>query len=219
MSNSSIGKKIVKIGSPVLNNYDNRMRSGRTQVFYTGNDSRDFERYRAEDGGRNHAVEMHDKPDTIRVDPPEKHYYAEKIEGEWWWVNGCAECNGEPRDWMTYVECEKHDVCRTCSTPRSELKENPWGGKHGWQCKPCADKESAALKADRLSEFEAAGYDEHDFMGRDEVVCPHCASSYMPNDFHGLNEKTEVCDVCDGEFSIEIKYSVLFSTKRLEVVE
>lgn len=120
--------KICKINNNRISGYKKRTRSGSTQIFYTGNDNRDFKRYKLEGGGAKPNVEMHDKPDTIRLVPPEKHYYAKLIDSEWWWVNGCAECNGRPRDWMTYIECEKHNVCRTCKNPRID-GVSAWAGK------------------------------------------------------------------------------------------
>ena len=91
--NKPADKKICKINDERLIGYVKRTRSGSTQVFYTGTDSRDFERYRADGGGSSHSVKMHDKPDVINLPAPEKHYYSELIDGEWWWVNGCGECN------------------------------------------------------------------------------------------------------------------------------
>jgi len=203
-------KKISKIGDPRLSEYTQRTRSGRIQVFYTGTDNRDFARYKAEGGGTGVAVEMHDKPDVIRLEPPERHWYAELIDGEWWWLNGCGECNGEPRSWSTYIECEKHNVCRTCEIPRAELKEPPWGGANGWQCKPCADAEREALKRERLLAVAEKEYDEYDYMNRGRVVCPHCETAYSPDDPESSEEKE--CEICGGKYSLEVEYEVRYST-------
>jgi hypothetical protein len=204
-------QKICKIADERLAEYTQRTRSGSEQVFYTGNDERDFDRFRKEGGGRGHHVKMHDKPDTIRLQPPERHYYAHLIDGEWWWVNGCAECNGRLRDWMTYKECEKHDVCRTCSTHRADIKETPWGGKNGWQCKTCHAAEREALRSERLQEVNSEEYDELDFMGCDEVKCPHCGTSHEPDEIIGGGE--ESCEVCGGSYSLEVEYSATYTTK------
>lgn len=203
-------KKICKIGDERLVGHTNRTRSGATQIFHTGNDSRDFERYRAEGGGRVGNVEMHDKPDTIRLEPPEKHYYAKLIDGEWWWVNGCAECNGMARDWMTYVECEKHDVCRTCGTARAKLVEAPWAGKQGWQCKPCMDSDRKALKHQRLAEVAAGEYDEYDYKFQDKMKCPHCGTATEPDGETPDGEQE--CSVCGGKYLVEADYNVTYST-------
>ena len=203
-------KKICKIQDPRLAGYTNRTRSGSHQVFYTGNDSRDFDRYHAEGGASNHSVKMHDKPDTIQLEPSEKHHYAELIDGEWWWLNGCAECNGNPRDWMTYIECDKHNVCRSCRASRSEITEPPWGGKSGWQCVPCANAEKAALKLERLQAMAAKEYDEWDYQNQDEVICPHCEYSFQPDSDDP--DGSEQCEVCDGEYTVDTEYSRTFST-------
>lgn len=210
--------KVGKINDPRIKDYVNRTRSGRTQVFYTGNDSRDWDRYRAEGGNRNPGVEMHDKPDTIKIEPPERHLYAELIDGEWWWLNGCAECNGRERDWMTYIECEKHDVCRTCKTHRSEITETPWGGKHGWQCKPCADREHEEEKQAALAAMPEE-YDEWDYYHEDSVKCPHCNYEFEDSGDGELYEEgtTEKdCPRCDNTFELEVSISFNYTMKRKE---
>lgn len=203
--------KVSKIDDPRLTDYVNRQRNGATQVFYTGDDPRDFTRYRCELGGIKPNVKMHNKPDTIEIAAPEKHLYAELIEGEWWWVNGCGPCNGEERGWGTYIECEKHDVCRTCSIPRKQLTETPWGGSNGWQCKPCADTAAETLRATRLAEVAAKEYDEWDYYHTDKVVCPHCGTSYAPDG--EVTDGKENCGVCGGEYSIEVDYTVTYTTE------
>ena len=43
------------------------------------------------------------------IDPPEQHIFAELIDDQWFWVNGCAECKGEePTYRNTYIKCVKH---------------------------------------------------------------------------------------------------------------
>lgn len=202
--------KVEKINDPRLVNYTNRTRSGSEQVFYTGSDERDFERYRAEGGGSKPNVKMHDKSDTIRLRHAEKHLFAELIDGEWWWVNGCYECNGLERDSMCYVECDQHDVCRSCNTPRSEIKDSVRGGKHGWQCKPCEEKESLKRKREALAAVADDDFGEWDFRNNDKVVCPHCKSEYTPDE---PSDGDEACDVCGGEFTVEIEYSISYTTK------
>lgn len=204
-------KKVEKINDSRLVNYTNRTRSGNEQIFYTGTDSRDFDRYKADQAASNSTnVKMHDKPDTIRLKHAERHFFAELIDGEWWWVNGCYECNGLERDWMCYVECDQHNVCRTCKTPRSEIKDSVWGGKHGWQCNSCEAEESLKRKRDALAAVADEEFDEWDFRNNDEVVCPHCKSKYNPDE---PRDGAQTCDVCDGEYELEIEYSVSYTTK------
>ena len=211
-------KKIEKINDPRLTGYTNRTRNGATQVFYTGNDSRDWERYRADGGGQKANVVMHDKPDTINIEPPEKHLYAELINGEWWWVNGCAECNGRPRDWITYIECDQHNVCRTCAATYSELTEPPWGGKNGWQCKPCADAEHEQKKQEALDAMPTGeDYNEWDFFNNSSALCPHCRYEFESaddSDFYEPGEKTIECPRCDQELEMEVEISFSYTTRR-----
>lgn len=204
-------KKVCKINDARIAGYKNRTRSGREQVFYTGSDERDFERYRAEGGNTKHGVEMHDKPDTIRMQPPEKHYYAKLINGEWWWVNGCGQCNGRQRDFSTYIECETHDVCRTCQESRSNV-DTAWGGKDGWQCGECHDREAAEARTTALEKVASREYDEWDYRHTDNIVCPHCASFYE-FDYCDVPEGDEICEVCGGEYTVEPCYSVTFTTE------
>ena len=215
MSKLTKDAKVSKIEDSRLSGYTNRSRSGSEQVFYTGSDARDFDRYRAEGGNKGHGVKMHDKPDTIRLRPPEKHYYAELIDGEWWWLNGCAECNGRPRDsWGSYIECEKHGVCRTCRCTHQELSEPPWGGKDGWQCVPCNNAQKDAIKRERLSAVAAKEYRDFDYWCNESVVCPHCESTHEPETSDGdPDDDAAECDVCGGIYSITANYTTTYTTK------
>lgn len=175
-----------------------RIRSGPTQLFYSHGDRR---------------------TPVAAIEPDEKHYYAELIDGVWCWVNGCAECNGQPRDWMTYIECDKHNVCRTCKTPRSQLKEAPWGGEHGWQCKPCADIEHEADKSAALAAMPEE-HDEMDYHFEDKPRCPYCDLEFEVDseEIDGMLgiEKERECGRCDHIFTIEAEMSITYSTNRAD---
>src|SRR5271168_4613785 len=84
-----------------------RIRNGSHQVFYKS-ENRSFE-------------------SDFVIEPPLKHVYAELTDGQWYWVNGCDECHGREGTWLTYIKCEKHDVCHQCKTSRKELKQSVWG--------------------------------------------------------------------------------------------
>lgn len=165
--------------------------------------------------GRDFMSNNPDSCDAI-IAAPEKHYMAKLVEGVWWWVNDCAKCCGHERDWMG-SECDKHDVCRTCGASRSEIKETPWGGNHGWQCVPCADAESKAAKIEALEKMQAkvdrGEYDSWDYRGQDNIKCPHCDHEYEPCTADGVPEGKETCGVCGGEFSITPDYSISYSTE------
>jgi hypothetical protein len=173
-----------------------RIRSGRKQEFHDPNN-------------RSHPSEGAD----VTLIPPRPELYAENIDGQWYWVNGCAECNGKPRDcWMSYIECETHNVCRTCKTPRKALTAIPWAGKHGWQCQPCADAEREATKAERLAAIAAEDYDESDYENLNEIKCPHCGTAYEP-DGEVYDRSVDECEICGGQYSVEVEYTVTYSTK------
>ncbi len=66
------------------------------------------------------------------IEPLEMHMDLEPEGCGWKWVNGCEECNGKPRGWSTYIECDKHNVCRKCARSRQEITGAAWGGAKGW---------------------------------------------------------------------------------------
>lgn len=161
---------------------------------------------------------MSNNPDSCNaiIAAPEKHYMAKLIDGVWWWINDCSQCCGHGRDWMG-SECDKHNVCRTCQTHRSKLTDIPWGGKHGWQCKPCADAESKAAKTEALEAMQAkvdrGEYESWDYSSNDNIKCPHCDNEYEPCTADGVPEGKEECGVCGGEFYVEPEYSISYSTQ------
>lgn len=163
-----------------------RTRSGRTQVFIE----------------KKGNVEV-----SFSLEHEKRSMYAELIDEQWYWVEGCAECNGEPRDWLTYIECEEHDRCRCCGINRKDLKEAPWGGKHGWQCKPCADIEAAGIREDA---FDKLNGEDPDCDYRDEIICPHCGSTLCSDELH---ESQDIeCHVCEGEIYLEVEYTASYTT-------
>ncbi len=173
-----------------------RIRSGRTQLFRRK--------------GLDNNFTSKDNADVI-LTHENKAMYAKLIDGKWYWVSGCAECNGKPRDcWGSYIECEKHDVCKICAKPRSDFKEAVWGGKDGWKCNSCQEVLDAEVRRAAFEKLASKEYDEWDFRGTDNIVCPHCGSSY--NHDCDIPEDKEECRVCGGEYNVEPEYSVTFST-------
>lgn len=177
-----------------------RVRSGSTQLF------------RPKETGQQREF-LSAKNATVVLTQPSKELYAEldEADGRWYWVSGCAECNGKPRDWMTYIECDKHNVCRTCKCHRSALTEAPWGGKNGWQCKPCASREHEERKAAALAAVDGSDID-HDHT--DKPTCPYCGHEAEMVD--GWEEGDELeCGVCDGEFVIrDMEITFHYTTRK-----
>jgi len=213
-------KAICKIEDDRIEGYTQRQRGGSTQVFYKGSDPRDFERYRKEGGGVMPNIEMHLKPDTIEIEPPVVSYYAELIDGVWWWVNGCSECNGRPRaSWKSYIECDKHNVCRSCGCSRQELTEPPYGGSSGWICKPCAK-----IEHDREKAIALAAMPDHftpwDYHGLYDVKCPYCDYKFSDcSDHLEADSHKEECPRCDNVFEVTADHSVTFDCSRIEEKE
>lgn len=211
-------RKICLIGDDRLKGYVNRTRDGAKQVFYTGNDCRDWDRYKAE-GGHKGNVEMHDKADTIYIRPEEQSHYSLLIDGEWWWVDGCNQCNGRPRSGFGYMgECNKHDVCVTCGIHRDDVKDTPWGGRDGWQCKPCAEAEHKAEKQRALAAMpEKEDFYAYDYHGVDEITCPYCAYEMSDSwECADHSDEDHECPRCDNVFKVDAVHSLTFDCNRLE---
>lgn len=147
---------IEKINDPRLTSDMDRTRSGPTQLFRRDYGDRQFTREENAD-----VILKHEK----------REYYAEFIEGEWYWVNGCYECSGDKRDWMGYSTCEKHDVCRSCRRDRKSAVIC-WGGKEGWECNYCKEERERIELAEALEKMPE--YDENDYWHKDELTCPYC---------------------------------------------
>lgn len=146
----------------------------------------------------------------VRLDPPEVGLYAERIDGAWYWVSGCAKCNGSGEKY-SYSVCEKHNVCRLCSTHRSKLTEAPWGHPEGFTCKSCQDAEDAVAKAAALAKVAETDYDEWDYRSQDECKCPHCATIiHIESEDYG--DQSMTCDICGGTFELVVEYAVQFTT-------
>lgn len=179
-----------------------RIRNGAQQLFRRNYNDREITR-----------VENAD----VALDPPERHFYAELIDGVWCWVNGCAECNGEPRCWTTYIECYTHNVCRSCNTPRSQLAKPPHGGQNGWQCQPCNAAEHEAEKAAALAAMPD-DFCAHEYQHEDTPRCPYCNFELHveSEDISGMldSEQEEECPRCDHVFMIEAECSISYSTSR-----
>jgi len=174
-----------KINDSRLTSTMTRVRSGVTQIFTEKNGC------------------------TIEIEPPKKSWYAELIDGEWFWLEGCAECLGKPRDWMTYIECDEHNRCRTCGTKRSDIKDAVWGGKHGWQCFECHDAEALETKELALEKFKEEELDEFDFHMLDQIKCPHCGSELYSDETYESEDRT--CEICGGEMKIEVEHTRTFT--------
>lgn len=147
----------------------------------------------------------------VSLRPPENGLYAERIDGSWYWISGCAKCNGTGEKY-SYVTCDKHNVCRLCSTHRSKLTETPWGHPDGFTCKPCQDAEDAVAKAEALAKVAENDYDEWDYHAQDQCKCPHCATViHIESEDYG--DKNMDCDTCGGQFELTTEYSVTFTTR------
>ena len=147
----------------------------------------------------------------VELEAPEKGLYAERIDGAWYWVSGCAKCNGNGEKW-SYIVCDKHNVCVTCGAHRSTLTEAPWGHPEGFRCKPCQDCIDATAKADALAKVAETEYDEWDYRSQDQCKCPHC-STVINLETEDYSDKDMSCDTCGGDFSLTIEYSVSFTTE------
>jgi hypothetical protein len=139
--------------------------------------------------------------------------YAELIEGEWWWMEGCAECNGDPRDWMTYVECDEHNRCRTCGTKSKDLAPGvtKWGGKPGWQCDNCKQDQIRKAK----ESFAKKELEDYHFKYNEKAICPHCGcQNHIDLGEINLSESEFECGFCESVFMVEVHLDITYSTAK-----
>ena len=171
-----------------------RIRNGKTQLFRERNPSdRTF---------------INKENSDVTLEHKNKEMFSELIDGEWYWVSGCAECNGNERGHNSYIECEKHDVCSCCGISRKELNDSVWGGHKGWTCKPCMEAKELEI---RRKAFEKLDGEEPDCYYTDEIICPHCGSEICKDEIRESQE-TE-CGVCGGEVEVEVEYILNYTTK------
>lgn len=151
--------------------------------------------------------ETEDLP-TLELTPPQRGLKSEFIDGAWYWVVGCEKCLGTSNGWDYFV-CDEHNVCVDCQTHRSEIVGSAWGTREGFRCSPCQTALDQKLKREALEKVASNDYDEWDYKHNDEIVCPHCGTSYEPDE---PRDGKETCDICGGEYELEIEYSVTYST-------
>ena len=117
---------------------------------------------------------------------------------------------------MISIKCDKHDVCVTCSIPRKDLTEIPWGHPKGFKCKPCAWKEHELEKAEALSKMSKF-YDEWNYDSLDQMTCPYCDYEFDgSHDYYESDEEEVECGRCDNKFTVTAIPSVTFTTARIE---
>lgn len=167
-----------------------------------------------------HMQEFSNGQTEFQIEPPERHIYADLIDGVWHWVNGCAECRGEPRSWTTYIECDKHNVCQDCGCSRDSLDEPPWSHAEGWICKPCMTIRENVEKEEALSQCEPVT-NSWELYSNDHARCPYCGYKHEPsydtfgNDAYEPDHVFEhTCWVCDNTFAVETIVSFTYTTAK-----
>jgi hypothetical protein len=176
-----------------------RIRNGESQMFRdTKQDDRSFI-------GRENA-------DVILTHPTDVAMYAELIDNEWYWVTGCSECKGEERGWVTYIECDRHNICSSCSIPSKNLEEGVkrWGGKKGWTCGTCKDIKDLEIRETAFEKFNEEEHSEWDFTSNDEIICPHCGTELSSDEVYESQDME--CYVCEGEIEVDVEFALTYST-------
>jgi len=146
----------------------------------------------------------------LRLDPPEKGLYAERIDGAWYWVCGCEKCLGNFEK-HSYIVCDDHNRCDTCAKHRSEFHEAVWGTRGGWRCNACRDHIHEERKAAALAAAKESGHNEYDCQNEDEIICPYCATKQSSDDANESAIDSE-CGTCGGIFDVEVEFTRSFST-------
>lgn len=158
------------------------------------------------------------------ITPPERSWYSKEIDGIWHWVEGCDHCNGNVKDWGSYVRCEKHDVCVDCGIDRDNASKSQsidgmgavWGCAGGWRCNDCQEVRNAK----RLAEAESRiipeeDYDEWDFHSEDAAKCPWCQAEICTDESYDADGEEHECDECERNFTLTAVHSVTWTTKRI----
>lgn len=147
--------------------------------------------------------------------PTDRSMYAELIDNEWYWVSGCCECNGQPRESFTYMECEKHNVCVKCSKPRAEAK-TAWGWEGGWCCGTCQKIAHEIDKEEALAKMPSdEDYDEWDYHDKDEITCPYCAYEFSDSwECADSDAEEKDCPRCDNTFTFTAMHTLTFDCSR-----
>ena len=149
----------------------------------------------------------------VRLDPPQRGLFAERIDGAWYWVCGCELCRGKPTSY-SHILCEEHDHCVTCKCTRAQLTDDPWGVRDGgWRCGSCQGAIDLAAKNAALAAASATGHGENDCAGRDSIVCPYCAIEHSAED-RGSSVKNLACETCEGVFDLEVEWSASYTTTK-----
>jgi hypothetical protein len=58
-------------------------------------------------------------------------------------------------------------------------------------------------KKNALMEFEISEYRDEDFISKDKILCPHCASEYPSENLN--RKKVLTCGTCKGVFTVSIE--------------
>lgn len=147
--------------------------------------------------------------------------YAELIDGEWWWVNGCAYCDdahpdekGRP---FSYQLCDKHNVCGRCGQHRSVFKEPVWGRSDmAFCCNACQKLEDETNKQEALrSTFEKFPKLDEDYhhWREDNIKCPYCLTEIEDDEGSHSNGETECeCPNCGEDFTVSAEISIEYTT-------
>jgi len=140
--------------------------------------------------------------------PDKKSMYPELIDGEWCWVEGCQECLGLPRNPIkSYIECEEHDVCRSCGIKREDVAKYVYGCMGGWLCPSCHKQEKADERAAAYAKLDGK---TPDTSGISDVICPHCGSDLGSDDRYENEEIT--CETCGGDLQLTVEFDPVYST-------
>lgn len=149
----------------------------------------------------------------VRMEPPQRGLFADRIDEAWYWVCGCEQCLGSGK-LFNYSPCDAHDRCVTCNCSRAELTATPWGGcDGGWRCKPCQNMLDERRKSEALAAAAAKGHSEDDCFSTNEIICPHCATEQSADDRHVSADGLE-CDTCGGIFDLEVEWSPSYTTTK-----
>ena len=112
-----------------------------------------------------------------------------------------------------FMRCEEHNRCDDCGMTRKECDEKGINLIHrceGLICSPCwKERMDKAIK-----EFDG------DTEYTSEIVCPYCGYKFGDSyEYHENNGDEIECHDCENKFTLNIHFSVDYSTSKLEEKE
>lgn len=172
-----------------------------------------------------HSEEMHKRhiiTEHFSIDTPSQSWLARLIDGHWYWVEFCPDCNGMDRQAGDGIPCIEHNTCRVCYVSRDKASTTSigavWGHSGGWVCNDChdaleAERHSAA--AERIAERNDEGDTEESMA--DKPTCPWCGEEeeIEAERHYGCEGEVHDCDACGKRYKLTTVTMIYWDSERV----